>query len=48
MAENAEIGFMLWDSKSTGTLSNIIELTRRGKKTVVFVNKKDASGGLMT
>ncbi|RMC64874.1 hypothetical protein [Sinorhizobium meliloti] len=42
MAENAEIGFMLWDAKSTGTLSNIIELTRRGKKTVVFVNKKDA------
>ncbi|NOV21225.1 hypothetical protein E5S70_35445 [Ensifer adhaerens] len=42
MAENAEIGFMLWDAKSTGTLSNVIELTRRGKKTVVFVNKKDA------
>ncbi|MBY3474084.1 hypothetical protein HFN78_24700 [Rhizobium laguerreae] len=42
MAEIAEIGLMLWDAKSTGTLSNIIELTRRGKKAVVFVNKMDA------
>ena len=42
MAETAAIGLMLWDAKSTGTLSNVIELTRRGKKSVVFVNKKDA------
>ncbi|ASS56908.1 hypothetical protein [Rhizobium leguminosarum] len=42
MAQSAEIGLMLWDAKSTGTLSNIIELTRRRKKSVVFVNKKDA------
>ncbi|EJL57986.1 hypothetical protein PMI09_00691 [Rhizobium sp. CF122] len=42
MAETAELGLMLWDAKSTGTLSNVIELTRRGKKSVVFVNKKDA------
>ncbi|OWO96776.1 hypothetical protein B5E41_00305 [Rhizobium esperanzae] len=42
MAETAELGLMLWDAKSTGTLSNVIELTRRGKKTVVFVNKMDA------
>lgn len=39
MAEDADIGLMLWDAKSTGTLSNVIELTRRGKKSVVFVNK---------
>jgi AAA+ superfamily predicted ATPase len=42
MAESAELGLMLWDAKSTGTLSNVIELTRRGKKSVVFVNKMDA------
>ncbi len=42
MADNAELGLMLWDAKSTGTLSNVIELTRRGKKSVVFVNQKDA------
>lgn len=42
MAEDAEMGFMLWDAKSTGTLSNVLEMTRRGKKTVVFVKKKDA------
>ncbi|MBB3460665.1 hypothetical protein [Rhizobium sp. BK377] len=42
MAEIAELGLMLWDAKSTGTLNNVIELTRRGKKSVVFVNKMDA------
>ncbi|MEZ2219631.1 hypothetical protein [Rhizobium sp. RCC_161_2] len=40
MAENADVGLMLWDAKSTGTLSNVIELTRRRKKSVVFVNKR--------
>src|SRR5262249_30819436 len=39
MAEVADYGLMMWDSKSTGTLSNVIELLRRGKKTFVFVNK---------
>jgi hypothetical protein len=39
MAEVADIGLMIWDTKSTGTLSNVIELLRRKKKTVVFVNK---------
>ena len=32
---------MLWDAKSTGTLSNVIELSKRGKKCVVFVNKDE-------
>jgi len=40
MAEVADIGLMIWDTKSTGTLSNIIELLMLKKKTVVFVNKE--------
>lgn len=39
MAEVADIGLMIWDTKSTGTLNNIIELLTRKKKAVVFVNK---------
>ena len=39
LAEVADIGLMIWDTKSTGTLSNVIELLVRGKKSVVFVNK---------
>lgn len=39
MAEVADIGLMIWDTKSTGTLSNVIELLARKKKSVVFVNK---------
>jgi predicted XRE-type DNA-binding protein len=30
---------MIWDCKSTGTLSNVIELLREKKKSVVFMNK---------
>lgn len=39
MAEAADYGLMIWDTKSTGTLSNILELLARKKKSVVFVNK---------
>lgn len=39
MAEEADIGLMIWDAKSTGTLSNVIELLTLKKKSVVFVNK---------
>ncbi|GGX87751.1 hypothetical protein [Vogesella alkaliphila] len=39
MAEVADIGLMIWDTRSTGTLSNVIELLARKKKSVVFVNK---------
>jgi len=42
MAELADIGLMVWDTKSTGTLSNVIELLVRKKKSVVFVNKAKA------
>lgn len=39
MARNSDYGLMIWDCKSTGTLSNVIELLREKKKSVVFVNK---------
>jgi hypothetical protein len=39
MAEVADFGLMIWDTKSTGTLSNVIELLARKKKSAVFVNK---------
>ena len=39
MARDSDYGLMVWDCKSTGTLSNVIELLRERKKSVVFVNK---------
>ena len=39
MARNSDYGLMVWDCKSTGTLSNVIELLKEKKKSVVFVNK---------
>lgn len=42
MAEVADFGLMIWDAKSTGTLSNVLELLARRKKSVVFVNKVKA------
>ncbi|MES0172625.1 XRE family transcriptional regulator [Mesorhizobium sp. M0006] len=40
MARRSDYGLMVWDCKSTGTLSNVIELLKEKKKSVVFVNKK--------
>jgi hypothetical protein len=39
MANDCDYGLMIWDSKSTGTLSNTIELLNRHKKSLVYVNK---------
>lgn len=39
MAEDCDYGFMVWDTKSTGTLSNAIELLKRHKISLVYVNK---------
>lgn len=39
MARNSDFGLMVWDCKSTGTLSNVLELLKAKKKSVVFVNK---------
>ena len=41
MARSSDYGLMIWDCKSTGTLSNVIELLREKKKSVVFVNKDE-------
>ncbi len=40
MAEDCNYGLMIWDTKSTGTLSNAIELLKKGKNSLVFVNKE--------
>ncbi len=39
MARNSDYGLMIWDCKSTGTLSNVLELLSEKKKSLVFVNK---------
>ena len=39
MAQDADYGLMIWDTKSTGTLSNVIELLKNNKECVVFINK---------
>lgn len=39
MAEAADYGLMVWDTKSPGTLSNVIELLSRKKYSLVFINK---------
>lgn len=40
MARQSDYGLMIWDCKSTGTLSNVIELLKEKKKSFVFVNKR--------
>ena len=40
MAEMADYGLMIWDTKSTGTLSNVMELLTRKKSSVVYINKE--------
>ncbi len=37
MAEDAKCGFMLWDGRSKGTLNNIQNLIKSGKKTLVYM-----------
>ena len=41
MSRASDYGLMVWDCRSTGTLSNIIELLKEKKKSVVFVNKNN-------
>ena len=40
MAEDCDYGLMIWDAKSTGTLSNAIELLKRKKSSLIFFNKE--------
>jgi hypothetical protein len=37
MAKEADYGFMIWDAKSSGTLSNILQLLEMNKKVLVYV-----------
>ena len=39
MAEDCDYGLMVWDTKSTGTLSNAIELIARKKMALIYINK---------
>jgi len=40
MAKDADVGLMIWDGKSTGTLSNIIELLTRKCNSKVFIHEE--------
>jgi len=40
MADVADYGLMVWDAKSTGTLSNVIELLARKKKICSFCEQR--------
>ncbi len=39
MAQDCDYGLMVWDAKSTGTLSNALELVGNNKTALVYVNK---------
>ncbi|WP_187367244.1 hypothetical protein [Massilia mucilaginosa] len=38
MAQAADLGLMVWDGISTGTLSNVVELLARKRNSLVFTN----------
>ena len=40
MTKACDFGLMVWDTKSTGTLSNAVELLQLDKKSRVYVNKE--------
>jgi len=40
MAEEADCGFMLWDGKSKGTHTNIVNLLKLGKKALIYLFPK--------
>ncbi|MFB9241092.1 hypothetical protein ACFFXZ_05310 [Massilia antarctica] len=39
MANAADLGLMIWDGMSTGTLNNVIELLARKRNSLVFISK---------
>ena len=39
MAEDCDYGLMVWDTESTGTLNNALELLKRKKISLVYINK---------
>jgi hypothetical protein len=36
MASEADYGFVLWDGKSTGSISNVLELMKNGKSIIIY------------
>lgn len=36
MAQSADYGFVLWDGKSPGSIENVVNLLRNGKKALVY------------
>jgi hypothetical protein len=41
MAECADVGFMIWDDRSPGTLSNVLNLLSFGKRSLVYLHNAD-------
>lgn len=41
MAQTCDLGFMVWDTTSLGTLKNVIELLKLNKKSVVYIHSKN-------
>jgi hypothetical protein len=48
MAKDASCGFMLWDGISKGTLSNVINVLRAQKKTLLYMSPRKAFFKLRT
>lgn len=48
MSIEADIGLMLWDGKSKGTLNNILNLLENGKKSSVYFSPKKLLIGLVS
>ena len=40
MAAHADFGLVLWDGKSEGSINNVFELIRNGKKAVVYLSPR--------
>lgn len=40
MAEVADFGFILWDGKSAGSINNVFELIKNGKKAVIYFSPR--------
>jgi len=41
MARAADVGFMIWDGRSPGTLNNVLNLISLGKQSLVYVDGDD-------
>jgi hypothetical protein len=42
MARAADFGFVLWDGKSAGSIANVLEMLRHGKKVIVYFGPEKA------